>query len=296
MHTHRLAQALHETFRWSLAECSISELPGGSFNISYLIVRDHDKLIVRINDARGHSSTMNRAFEALALAEAERIGLGPHVYRATGEYVVMELLEGKPPTPEDYRSPSFLESLFSRLRLFHRWNPAEAPKGSVFDTCRRHVERRFPRLSTPPPWDYMKAYEIVQKVRAEVDRLTDAGEMCHYDLSPGNVYVLRHGSEITSVRAADYEQSCIDSMFTDFSQLAVSAVAESDEDVLWRILEIYGLPKRQVLLRHLQLRSVATLFRIGGHFFYRASLAGDEVQRKSADEIIDRLMRLAATL
>ncbi len=107
-------------------ELAITPLPGGLTNMSYLVVANGAKFVVRVSGVSGETLGIDRTSEADALRRAEAAGIGPEVVAfllPEGHLITRYLANARTLTLEQFTEPEMIPRVTARLRDIHTLDP-----------------------------------------------------------------------------------------------------------------------------------------------------------------------------
>ena len=192
-----VAQVLATIPGW--ADASVSALPGGLTNRSYLVECADRRAVLKV-DAAPRSEPLNtRPAEARIQQHAKRAGLANDVIHVNDTILLTEFIDGDVWTPAHFDDDHRLEQLGVRLRSLHRLPLT----GRVFEAKAAAV-----RYAASLP-DTGAAREHVQLIAA----LRQPKKLCccHNDLVAANII------STPEIRFLDWEYACDNDPFFDLA-------------------------------------------------------------------------------
>lgn len=214
----------------------VSALAGGPASNSFLVARDADRWVLRIDTPVARQLGLDRGAEAAALGHADAHRVGPRLAFVDVEQGIQltRFVAGRPWTPDDLGDPSKLARLADLLRTVH----AIGPHGRPF-ALRQRVVQYAAAIGTAA------AIDAADDVGALLDELgTRHVTLCHNDLVCANIV------EGDDLRLIDWEYAAVGDPFFDLATV-VEHHGLSDDAAL-HFLRAYSPLAGEAALRRLR--------------------------------------------
>jgi thiamine kinase-like enzyme len=209
--------------RLGTATAGPSPLEGGITNRNYRVRFGSRDCVVRLPGKDTALLGISREAEQLAGRAAARLGIGPEVLAAAGDYVVTEYVAGEPMDPAALRASP--EPVAAALRLFHDAGielPVRFWVPDLLESYARIVAERGGTL----PNEYAEASRVVRRIATALPLREPVA--CHDDLLPANVLREDTGHGVMLV---DWEYAGMGHRLFDLGNLAVNAELEEPEEL-----------------------------------------------------------------
>lgn len=159
----------------------ITSLPGGPVSDSYLIERDAERFVLRIDNSVAGALALDRKAESEILALVGQSGIGPVQEFADPErgISIMRYVEGRAWTASDLQDVSHIEALAMRLRELHALEPC----GRVLDINEK-VDV-YARIVNTHEGDGLS--DSVRRILHDLKEPSAPVCLCHNDLSSANI-------------------------------------------------------------------------------------------------------------
>jgi len=201
----------------------VSELAGGPTSDSYLVERDPERFVLRIDTGVAAALGLDRCAEAEILAYVHRNGLGPGPEFAAPEQgiLITRYVEGRSWDETDLHDAQRIRRLAALLRRLH----ALEPVGPPFNLQERILgyERT---IGTP------EGYELAQEAQRRLRELetgTATSCLCHNDLVSMNIIESQGPAEGEGLRLIDWEYAAVGDPFFDLATIAEHHRFDRDE-------------------------------------------------------------------
>jgi len=238
----------------------MKKLSGGPASDSYLVERDAERFVLRIDTGIAAAFGLDRQAEVEILTLVSQTGLGPvPEFADPGQGIlVTRYVEGRAWTENDLRDPERIRSLAALLRQLH----ALEPQGCHFDIHEK-VDRYARAIGTP------EGDSLAENTRELLRKLDDASVsqcLCHNDLTCANII---EGQGLTLI---DWEYAAIGDPLFDLATIVehhrFNAV---EEEVLLGAYfdtasakDIGRYQRHRVLYRYLLVLWLTSVGRLGG--------------------------------
>lgn len=178
----------------------IKAIHSGLTNRSYLVERDGQRLVLRLDTEYTASLGLDRGTELAVRRAAAAAGIAPRIYFAepAAGILVSEFLAGRVPDERELANPPILEAVADVLRRVHALPECGKPFAAATSAA------RYAELVRPDRELYAFAKQCVQSIAA----IPANGRFrcCHNDIVAGNVIVETTGNG--AVRLIDWEYAC----------------------------------------------------------------------------------------
>lgn len=186
----------------------VKKLAGGPASNSYLVARDNDRFVLRIDTDVAAALDLDREAEIQVLMVVSRNGLGPEPEYSDPQQGVLitRYIEGHAWTENDLQDPERIRNLAALLRRLHSLKP----QGNRFDIDEKVA--RYARIIATQEGD-----ELAENTRQLLRRLEDSSAtqcLCHNDLNSANII---EGRGLTLV---DWEYAAIGDPLFDLATVA----------------------------------------------------------------------------
>jgi thiamine kinase len=167
--------------------CLVEQLADGPTNASYLVERDAERWVLRLDKAEARVLGLDRANERLVCEAIATAGLTPpYRYFEGAEGVSLRpFIAGRSLRRDDLLEPRTLQRLADVLRRLHRLPPV----GAGFDVAGA-VHRYAAQLATPQA---AALAEQAAALLAEIGHYSRSPALCHNDLVAENILQTAQG-------------------------------------------------------------------------------------------------------
>jgi thiamine kinase len=186
----------------------IKQLAGGPASNSYLVTRDADRFVLRIDTDVAVSLGLDRETEMKIMTTVGANGLGPAAEYSDPQkgLLITRYVEGRVWTENDLQDPDCIRKLVALLRRLHSLEP----QGHRFD-IEQKVDRYAGIIAT------QEGDELAAKARRLISQLDDSSApqcLCHNDLNSANII---EGEGLTLI---DWEYAAIGDPMFDLATVA----------------------------------------------------------------------------
>jgi thiamine kinase-like enzyme len=180
-------------------------------NRSYLVERDGQRLVLRLDTEHTASLGLDRDTELAVRRAAAAAGIAPRIYFAdpAAGILVSEYLTGRAPDVQELANPPMLEAVADALRKVH----ALPVCGKLFAATTSAA--RYAELVHPDRELYAFAKKCAESIAAIP--VNGRSRCCHNDIVAGNVIV--GPMENGAVRLIDWEYACDNEPIFDLASL-----------------------------------------------------------------------------
>ena len=186
----------------------VEKLAGGPSSDSYLLERDAERFVLRIDTDIAAALGLDRVTETAILTFVSRAGIGPAPEYTDVEEGIMvtRYVEGRAWTEKDLQDRNRIQNLAALLRQLH----ALEPQGRVFDI----VEKVDCYARTINTADGHKLADGTRQLLRELNDPLAPQCLCHNDLSSANII---EGRGLTFI---DWEYAAIGDPMFDLATIA----------------------------------------------------------------------------
>ncbi|MBI3998838.1 MAG: phosphotransferase [Armatimonadetes bacterium] len=250
-----IEQVIARVPSWEKASTvTMSLLPGGITNISYLVDVDGEAFVVRIAARNGDLLGIDRRREHQCVTAASQTGVAPEVIYSLADegILVTRFIRGRRPSPEEMARPEMMERVVRSMRRYHA-GPMFEGSFSPFETIVEY-QRVAHQFGAPLPQDIDPIQARIREIEAALRRGQTLVRPCHNDLWGPNL--IDDGSQ---VRIVDWEYAGMGDVCFDLANFAIHSTASDDQDEV--LLQAYFGEVSDAVLARLKLLKIVAEFR-----------------------------------